>query len=68
MSASEKDHMHETWAVFHKNDAEAKQALDKVTNKMAEKYLIVSAKYKFVAKYHDGNIYHFDIYKAKKSN
>ena len=60
------DHNHETWSVFHKNDEEAKQALDKITKKLSETHLIVSAKVTFTAKFHDGNIYKIDIVKAKK--
>jgi hypothetical protein len=61
------DHNHETWAAFYKNDEEAQLALKKITEKIAETFLIVSAKVTFTTKFHDGNIYKIDIYKAKKA-
>jgi hypothetical protein len=60
------DHNHETWAAFYKNDEEAQAALKKATDKISQTHLIVSAKIIFTAKFHDGNIYKIDIYKAKK--
>lgn len=59
------DHNIEKWAVFHKNDEEAEAALLKVTKKLSENHRIVSSEYKFMCKFHDGNIYQFHIVKAK---
>ena len=64
--APKPDHNHETWAAFYKNDEEAQAALKKATDKISETHLIVSAKVTFTAKFHDGNIYKIDIYKAPK--
>ncbi len=61
------DHNHETWAAFFKNDEEAQKALKKATDKISETHLIVSAKVTFTTKFHDGNIYKIDIYKAPKN-
>lgn len=66
MKASENVHNHETWSAFYKNDEEAKQALEKITKKISETHLIVSAKIIFTTKFHDGNIYKIDIVKAKR--
>lgn len=61
------DHNRETWCVFHKDDKEAQEALERITKKLSETHLIVSAKIIFTTKFHDGNIYKVDIVKAKKN-
>jgi predicted transcriptional regulator len=66
MKASDDVHNHETWSAFYKNDQEANDALKKITTKLGENYLIVSAKIVFTTKFHDGNIYKIDIVKAKR--
>jgi hypothetical protein len=65
-SSPKVDHNHETWAAFYKNDNEANAALKKITDKISQTHLIVSAKVTFTAKFHDGNIYKIDIFKAPK--
>jgi hypothetical protein len=68
MKASDDLHNHETWSAFYKDDQAAQEALKRITTKLSETHLIVSAKMIFTAKFHDGNIYKVDIVKAKKSN
>lgn len=60
------DHNKECWSAFYKNEEDAKRALEKITTKLSETHLIVSAKVKFVTKYKDGNVYEIHIVKAKK--
>jgi hypothetical protein len=68
MKASDDLHNHETWSAFYKNDQEAQEALTRITKKLGETHLIVSAKITFTAKFHDGNIYKVNIVKAKKGS
>ena len=60
------DHNHETWHVFYKDNEEAEKALKRITEKISQTHLVVSAKVIFTTKFHDGNIYKIDIVKAKK--
>jgi len=60
------DHNREAWTAFLKNDEEAKKELKTANEKFSKTHLIVSSTYKFIAKYHDGNIYQFFIVKAQK--
>lgn len=60
------DHNKECWSAFYKNDEEAKSSLEKITAKISETHLVVSAKIKFITKYKDGNVYEIHIVKAKK--
>jgi hypothetical protein len=68
MKASDDLHNHETWSAFYKNDEAAQEALVRITKKLGETHLIVSAKITFTAKFHDGNIYKVNIVKAKKDS